>query len=242
MNAVLSPPMMRCLLLLAVLGWSGSHADAEESQQVLFIGNSYTYQNDLPGMLAALGKAGGHPFVVDKSVAGGFTLEQHWRQEKALAKIQSRKWDYVVLQEQSQLPFVDPDRMHKFARLLDAEIEKQGAQTVFFLTWARQNSPDKQEAINQGYQTIAKDLDAQVSPVGIAWQQALAADDELALYKSDKSHPTKAGTYLAACVFYATLTGESPVSLPGRIGGLSDEAAKLLQETAWVVVQAQASN
>ena len=45
------------------------------------------------------------------------------------------------------------------------------------------------------------------------------------------AHPTTAGTYLAACVFYATLVGRTPVGL-GATGGLSPADAAALQAVA----------
>src|SRR5262249_32817696 len=86
--------------------------DAPKPVRVLFIGNSYTFVNDLPRMLAALARAGGQrPVVHDRETPGGCTLEKHWRDGKAAQKIAAGKWDYVVLQEQSSRPLVDRPRM-----------------------------------------------------------------------------------------------------------------------------------
>ena len=57
------------------------------------------------------------------------------------------------------------------------------------------------------------------------------------LHSADKSHPGKAGTYVATCVFYATIYGTSPEGLPGAIGGLSDAEARRLQVIAWHTVR-----
>jgi hypothetical protein len=82
--------------------------------------------------------------------------------------------------------------------------------------------------------------------VGIAWQMALAADPPFVLHSPDKSHPNPTGTYLAACVFYATRLDASPVGLPGRIqhghkllADIPDDQAKRLQEIAWAAVKAR---
>ena len=72
---------------------------------------------------------------------GGYTFEQHVKDKKAIEKIRERKWDVVVLQEHSLQPILNRESMHKYARILDGEIKKQGAKTVFYLTWARQNIP-----------------------------------------------------------------------------------------------------
>ena len=223
---------------------------AEPSQEppplaVLFLGNSYTYCNDLPGMLAALAEtAGTRKIETAQHTPGAYRFEQHFLDGKAVQMIAKRKWDAVVLQEQSLLPVLNPQLMHEYARKLHAEIAKQGARTVFFLTWARQNKPQMQQALNDAYFAIAKELKAEVAPVGVAWQRALAAEPKLDLYAKDGSHPSVQGTYLAACVFYATLLNKSPVGLPAEVrkdgkvvANLDPELARRLQAIAWETVK-----
>jgi hypothetical protein len=100
-----------------------------------------------------------------------------------------------------------------------------------------------QEGLNRGYFSIAKELDAEVAPVGMAWKRALAADPKPVLHRDDRSHPNPAGSYLAGCVFYATLLGKSPVGLPAelKLGSktlvkLDEKLAARLQEVAWQTV------
>jgi len=211
--------------------------------RVLFIGNSYTYVNDLPGMIAALAKAGHQrPIESDKETPGGCTLEQHWRNGKAAAKIAAGTWDFVVLQEQSTRPLSDPALMTTYAARLDALITAQHAKTLLYQTWARQNAMERQPELSKTYTDLGKQLNADVVPAGTAWALALKSDPTLALHGEDKSHPTPAGTYLAACVFYATLYGKTSEGLPGKIGGLGDTAARKLQAIAWQAVQQQAGS
>jgi hypothetical protein len=251
--------------------------------KVLFIGNSYTSVNDLPSLVVALAEAaGGQRIEADQYLIGGYTFEQHTKDKKAIEKIRERKWDVVILQEQSLQPILNQESMHKYARILHAEVSRQEAKTVFYLTWARQDIPQMQEGANPAispdysramyqmtgakatdyqawckqhdrgltggldgaYFDIAKELNAAVAPVGMAWKTALVADPALVLYQSDRSHPNPTGSYLAACVFYATLFDKSPVGLPGELRKgsqvlvrIAPDEAKQLQEVAWQVVQ-----
>ena len=274
--------LLACLLL--VPGWVTAHAAihaGEPPLKVLFIGNSYTYVNDLPSLIVGLADAaGGRKIQTDQYVPGGYTLEQQAKDKKAIAKIRERKWDIVVLQENSLQPILNRESMQKYARVLDAESKRQGAKTVFYLTWARQNIPQMQEGaespdyakpiyqmtgaagrigfeqwcqqrksglaggLNGAYFDIAKELHAEVAPVGMAWKTALARNPKLVLHQGDKSHPAFKGSYLAACVFYATLFDKSPVGLPGELtkggkvlGRVEPGEAKMLQEIAWETVQ-----
>lgn len=232
------------LAVFASLGLFAVPAQPQEEKltdevQVLFIGNSFTYYHDLPKMVAELARAGKQrPLHFEQETPGGCTLEKHWKDGKALAKIQSRKWDFVVLQDQSQAPLIRQDSMFEYGKKFDAEIKKRGAKTLLYMTWASQNKPDDQRAISKAYLDLSRELKAEIAPVGNAWEAALKADGKLVLHEKDQKHPNATGTYLAACVFYATIYGKSPEGLPGSIGKLTDDAARPLQTIAWKTVQA----
>jgi len=272
------------LIPLLLLPGCATAQVGDPPMKVLFIGNSYTSVNDLPSLVEALAEAAdSRKIESDQHLPGGFTFEQHANDKSALEKIRERKWDVVVLQEQSLFPVLNRESMHKYARILHEEITKQGAKTVFYLTWARQDIPQMQDGadpatspgyaramfqligltkatdfealckrhkvglaggLNGAYFDIANELKATVAPVGIAWKKALVADPNLVLHQPDKSHPNPTGSYLAACVFYATLFDKSPVGLPSTLKKgsrllvqVAPDEATTLQEIAWQTVQ-----
>jgi hypothetical protein len=206
---------------------------------VLFIGNSYTYVNGLPAMVTALAKAA-HVSVEPGTLAeGGETLADHSGSPETVAALNLAKWNVVVLQEQSQLPSVERYRqtdMYPAARQLVHMVRDIGAQPMFYLTPARKDGwPEQgldgyasmQSAIGEGYLVIARELHATVAPVGYAWAVALRRAVGSGLWQSDGSHPTVEGTYLAACVFYATIFLKSPKGLRYHAGLPGNEAMKL---------------
>jgi hypothetical protein len=207
---------------------AGTALAANKPLRVLFIGNSYTYYNGGMGTLvqalAAAAKDGRRLDYVEVT-KGGQTLEGHWKDGKALAEIRKGGWDFVVLQEHSMRPLLDRERMWSYARQFDAEIRKVGAKTVFYETWARKNKPEMLSSVAQAYAGIAKDVAAMVAPAGSAWERALKAKPELVLHIADLSHPTPAGSYLNACVFYETFFGQSAQGLPRTI---KNKAGKIL--------------
>jgi hypothetical protein len=270
--------------LLLIHGVATGQEAAPTPLKVLFIGNSYTGVNDLPAMVVGLAEAaGGRKVEADRHLVGGCTFERHVKKTDAIDKIREQKWDVVVLQEQSLRPVIDRDLMFEYAPILHAEIEKQGAKTVFYLTWAREHIPEMQEGadpatspgcalamyrisraakttdfeswceqhkagleggLNGAYFDIAEQLGARVAPVGVAWKKALTANPPFFLHLPDKSHPNSTGTYLAACVFYATLLDKNPVGLPAQIEvddrvliSIPPNNARRLQEIAWEAVK-----
>ena len=109
----------------------------EASTRILFIGNSYTYFNDgIDKQLEGLA-----PSIKTMRLApGGYTLEKHWNNGKALQTIRQGGWDYVVLQEQSQIPVLDRKKFYDFAGKFDREIRQSGARTILLMTWERPDS------------------------------------------------------------------------------------------------------
>jgi hypothetical protein len=219
--------------------------------RVLFIGNSYTYVNDLPTVFAELARSGGHRVETSMVAAGGLTLAQHAASPQTGAALKSSAPDVVVLQEQSQVPASAAARfsqMYPAAHSLVAEIETAGARPILFLTWAHRDGwPEggladfraMQASIDDGYLELARQLGVPVAPVGYAWEAVRARAPGLALWQDDGSHPSATGTYLAACVFYAAIIRESPVGLKWR-GALAEADASLLQSVAAGTVLADA--
>jgi hypothetical protein len=228
--------------------------------RVLLIGHSYYYFNNLPVQLAALAESAGHRIEIESLAQPSATLTSHMSQPETWDAIAGWDADFVVLSDNSLLggrPWrgqlrvaLDVEEFNDAVRRLDAAISAAGARTVLFLNWARKFMPWDQRVLNRHYERIAAEVGAIVTPVGPAWRRARARSRRIELYRSDGSHPAPAGTYLAACVLYATIFGESPVGLTGRVLGpdplkvsqedvvlvdLSDSDARLLQEAAWSV-------
>jgi hypothetical protein len=208
--------------------------------RVLFIGNSYTAVNDLPGMFSLLAAAGGHPVQAAALDEGGWTLAQHAAAAETVDALQPHRWDFVVLQEQSEIPASAWSRsrsMYPAAQDLVGKIRAAGADPLLYLTWAHRDGwPENglktyaamQDQLTAGYMQLALKLHAPVAPVGEAWRQAIDAAPSSSLWQADGSHPTTTGTYLAACVFYASLFRKSPVGIP-YTADLADGTAQAMQ-------------
>ncbi len=241
------------LLLGSVPAATGQPVD---SLRVLWLGNSYTYSNDLPQLTADLAAAASKTLINDSNTPGGYTLAGHSTNATTLGLIAQGGWDYVVLQEQSQIPTIPYWREHSMypaARLLDSLIVQNGAATMFFMTWGREFggqqciddycSPDfvdffhMQDSLASAYRRIAEELEAGLSPVGEGWALARQTNPLADLWSGDHSHPSLEGSYLAACVFYYVLFGESPVGL-GYTGGLSQQLAEFYQQIAAGLLEA----
>jgi hypothetical protein len=221
---------------------------------ILFIGDSYTYVNDLPGMLTKIAATAGTPptITTGEVVQGGATLQDQWEGGVAPATIQERGWTHVVLQGQSVEPLFGPDAgstFFQYAQQFGDLIVDAGAQPTLFVTWARAAGDptygplpamfaypvQMQDELTQAYAQVAQLWpDSILACVGEAFQRAITQYPAIDLQQSDHSHPTVAGTYLAACTFYVALTGK-PVPAQSEVpAGLSAGDAENLRAVAQV--------
>lgn len=190
--------------------------------KILFIGNSYTGVNDLPGMVLALSESSETQpeLIVESHLVGGATLKKHWDDGAALQKIKSTDWDFVVLQEQSQTPlpqFGRDELFYPYARLFDKEIREIGAIPMFYMTWARPDTPGPQSLWTNSYVAIAKELNAECAPAGMAFEKVKESLPNVNMYQDNGGHPTPEATYLIACVFYATIYDKTPEGLSNQV-------------------------
>lgn len=226
-------------------------AKGQDSISVLWIGNSYTYVNDLPEMLNQLTFSLGDKLSFDSKTNGGYTFQNHWNDPATYTKISSKPWDYVILQGQSQEPSFPTSQVNTqtlpYATYLADSVysNKFCSQAMYFMTWGRENGDPQWDSINtfnkmnsrlrDAYVRIRDSAEASVSPVGSAWRYVRENHPNIQLYSGDGSHPSVEGSYLAASVFYASLFRKSPVGA-AYISTLDPATALLLQEAAAICV------
>lgn len=225
---------------------SASAAVESGSGQLLFIGNSFTFYNELPQVLQVFFFTRNMPLKnVRQHTPGGTAFSDHWSDESLRQKlIPSAPWTHWILQDNSFNPVESPESTVSFGGRFCRFAKENKAMPVLFLTWAYADASGKpnlamQETLTGTYSPLAIEADALLAPCGPAWVESYRRNPKLNLYSEDGRHPGPAGTYLAACVFYATLTGKSPLGLPAQAYriDLSPEDARFLQEVAWTTVK-----
>jgi hypothetical protein len=203
--------------------------------RILFIGNSYTSRNDMPALLAGVAARSGLPRPLQTQIVafGGASLAAHWNRGVAQALLAGQKWNAVVLQDQSTRPLRFPGSMQEYGRRFAQAAHAAGATPFLYVTWARQDQPESQQIITSACQELADATGALPVPVGPAWQQLRRWRPQLALYDADRSHPSVAGSYLSACVFFASLFGKQPKGMDNETVGLTEEDADHIHQLAW---------
>ena len=210
---------------------------------VLFVGNSQTYFNSLPKILEALADSAGEPLLETGEVAfGGYSLEDHWADGRAVAAVRRPGWHRIVLQQGPSTLAANRALLIQYAEKFDSLARTVDARSALYMVWPTIDRPQDFEATSESYRVAAQIVDGLLFPVGDAWVEAFRLDPQVPLYASDGLHPSVAGSYLAALVMYARLYGKTPVGLPaalrlrdGRTITLTPALAATLQQAAAAV-------
>lgn len=223
------------------------------TKKALFLGNSYTTYNSLPNLVEDIANSLGDSLIHDRNTPGGQTMAGHASNSTSLSKIASQEWDYVVLQSQSQEPSFPPSQVandvYPYAQQLTDSIRRNTScgTPLFFMTWGRKNGDASncaayppictyegmQQRLRESYMEMAFTNQGRVSPVGVAWKRVREEYPEIDLYTPDESHPSYAGSYLAASVFYCSIfqkscepsdfTGSLDSTTAGRLRTIASE-------------------
>ena len=226
----------------------------EMTKKVLFIGNSYTEVNNLPGMVQRVAESVGDRIDYQSNTPGGCTFQQHCGNQ-SMTLIQQGGWDVVVLQEQSQLPSfpqsqVEQECFPNAEQLINAVYTANpDGEAMLYMTWGRENG-DRDNAQNfpvlgtyegmdsmlyERYLYMARTYDASVCPVGRVWRYLRTNNRDIQLYNPDGSHPSVAGTYAAACAFYTMIFHKSPL-LISYSPEIEEPHARAIREAVQTVV------
>lgn len=214
------------LVLVGILTWQTTLQAQQKELKVLFVGNSYTYGNNLAHIVSILSGGTNTKLFTRKSVIGGAHLWEHWNGDRELKTkeiINEGDFDIVILQDYSTSAIETPDSTIKYVRLFAEYNDQFGAKTYLFNTWARKKVPQFQPLIDEVYTRAAFDDKIVRVPVGSAWERAMDIRPSIELFTSDGSHPNTLATFLTACVFVRAITGELPQDIPGSFRTLDME-------------------
>jgi len=246
--------MRKITLLIAILGVL-NFLSAQDTKKVLFLGNSYTFYNDLPSLVSQMATNTGDVLIYDSNTPGGFRFMHHASNLTTQNKIDSDDWDYVTLQAQSQETSWSQDIMETdvfpYALQLVNAIRANNpcSQPLFYMTWGRENGDifncgnypwvctyeGMDDAIRATYIYMAETYTTEVSPVGAVWRYLRTHHPEIDLYLDDASHPSLTGSYAAACAFYTMIYKKDPTLMTWN-STLDEATANTIKSAAKLVV------
>ena len=196
---------------------------------VLFVGNSLTYYYETWNIFATIAASEGYKVNVDSVTSGGYYLSQmddpNDKVGSALhSKLENRKYDIVVIQDNSTGPILYRVQFYDAVRSLKEKIEKNGAKVYLYETFSRESrSPDlakfglnyysMTQKLVAEYAAIAEELNLTVSHVGTVFYDLYTNNPQFNLYDNDYLHQSELGSYVVALTHYATIYGKSPLGI-----------------------------
>ncbi len=243
-------PLARWMLSLGLVLWPACSLgntdpapdvdpDPAATTRILFVGNSLTYVNDLPGMVKALADSAHLPTVQAAQVANpDFSLEDHWNDGQAKTVISKGGWTYVVMQQGPSAVLANRANLREWVATFSQLIRSKGGVPALYQIWPQQVDIADFDASSESYRLAAQDVGGVFLQAGNAWRGAWARDPSLVLYAPDGLHAAVEGTYVAALTIFGGLFHRSVVGAPRGLtvtGGsfqISAAHALLLQQAA----------
>ncbi len=246
--------MKHFYLLIYLLIYS-SISFGQQTKNVYFIGNSYTYYNDLPLLVSQVAQSTNDILIYQTTASGGAALQNHMNDTNVTNTIATGNWDYVILQDQSQRPALHDSYTFPYAANLSTKIKNSSdcAKVMFYMTWGYKNG-DKvncnggvtymctytsmDDRLYSAYMRLAQDNKGVVSPVGRVWRTIRQQYPLMELYDTDESHPSYLGSMAAAYTFYTMIFKKDPTLITFN-GSLSSTDATILKSIVKQIVYDQ---
>lgn len=211
---------------------------SQDTYQILFIGNSHSSANGLPGLVATMIEAGLPGSSAAAELAPGYGyLSDRLDDGVTQQSLESSAWSHVVLQAQkystSGLYFYPTDAAEEWIR----RVRARNALPMLFPEWPRKGNNEEGPRIHELHLGIAAREPACVAPVGLAWEESIRTFPSLELHADDGNHSNINGAMLTAFVFYQLITGQSATGLPYIQGvDVSEDIQLKLAGVASVIV------
>lgn len=243
MNNKIKRSIYCCLITFWLIGLLSVNAQDKTSKKelrVLFVGNSLTYVNNLPEIVAQLAKSAKQKLAYKMVAYPNYSLEDHWNKGEVQKILAKEKWDFVVMQQGPSAYQDGRVVLVEYAKKYAEPITQAGAKPAFYMVWSSADRIRDFAGVSATYKAAAKEVNGLFFPAGEAWLEAWRREPKLELYSADKFHPNQAGSYLAALVIYQQLYNQSPIGLSYHFRLSFEEEIDLPEKQAKILTKAAA--
>jgi len=225
---------MRKILLAILYLFSCLAAQDKNTENILFIGNSFTFYWNLPLVVEAMANERNYNFDITQSTGSGSSLKDHWLENdelKSKTLIETEKYDRVVIQDKSLNPLQNLVESRKYFTDFIELVKANNGTPYIYATWMYKgisnNNYDIVDPIQHALQPVADKTGSIMVPIDQAFRIFQQSHPNIPIFMSDNKHPSPVGTYLAACVYFRIFTGESPLGLSRRYERKDENGKKI---------------
>ncbi len=247
--------MKRALLLILMLAGVQSFGQVDTTR-VLFIGNSFTYMNDVPTLVQGLATAAGYQLKFVMHAPGGISVgdvaqgtSAHMNNPIVFDLIRSDNWDFVTLQD-NQGRFIYGNCTFPnttVSKVIEGHIKIKDsvqyyhpcAHMLWFAGWGPKTGYSGVSTTAEGlidniyynYQCLRDTAGEIIAPIGKAWERERGELPLIDLWGPDQTHESLAGAYLTAAVIFTSIYRIN-TELVAFDGGLDSASARTLGRIA----------
>ena len=225
---------MRKLFVAILYLFSCLAGQDKNKENILFIGNSFTFYWNLPLVVEAMANERNYNFDITQSTASGSSLKDHWFENdelKSKTLITTGRYDRVVLQDYSLNPLQNLVESRRYFTDFIEWVKANNGTPYIYATWMYKgisnNNYDVVDPIQDALQPVADKTGAVMVPIDQAFRTIQKRHPNISIFMSDNKHPSPVGTYLAACVYFRIFTGESPLGLSRRYERKDENGKKI---------------
>ncbi|WP_298900027.1 SGNH/GDSL hydrolase family protein [uncultured Psychroserpens sp.] len=193
------------LRFIWILFISLSFYSQDKSKQLLFVGNSLTYTNDLPKIVEHIASNFNETVETIALCYPNYALVDHLKEGKLQKLLKTGTFDYVIVQQGPSSQNEGKQMLLNDGAKIKVLCDDNGSQLAFFMVWPSKYYYHTFDAVIANHKLAAKTNNALLCPVGELWKAYDTVKGLETLYSTDDFHPSKAGSFLAALTIFNTI-------------------------------------
>lgn len=178
---------------------------SKKNTNVLFVGNSLTYTNDLPQLVKQEAKRRNVFVTTDQLAFPDYALEDHWNDGKLQKKIETGDYAFVIVQQGPSSQQDGFTMLSNYGKKIVDLCHKHQVKPVFFMVWPARENYRMFDGVIKNYTHVAQQTGAILCPVGKIWKAHIDSTGDYSWYGPDGFHPSPEGSKKAASVIAETL-------------------------------------
>ncbi|MEP2935465.1 MAG: SGNH/GDSL hydrolase family protein [Gilvibacter sp.] len=172
---------------------------------LLFVGNSLTYFNDLPGLVGERASLEGIDIETTTVAYGNYGLEDHWNDGEIQTMIETFDYDFVIIQQGPSSQAYGRSSLIEYGGYIKEVCAANDTELAFFMVWPSLVYYHTFPGVIQNYTDAATLNEALLCPVGEHWRDVVDQTGDTSYYGPDGFHPSLEGSEIAAQIILQSL-------------------------------------
>lgn len=175
---------------------------------ILFIGNSLTYSNNLPDLVKRSAELKGVKIDTKMIAYPDYAIADHWNDGQVQKLIADKKYDFVIIQQGPSSQKDGRQMLIEYGKKYSDICKINNAKLCYFMVWPSLNNYHTFDEVINNHSDAASVNHSILLPVGKVWKDHFDTTNSFEYYGSDGFHPSPKGSQVAADVIVEYLFRE----------------------------------